>query len=365
MGFDTRWGKPLRVARGGTLTAVVARGEFQWLERLVEILGPAAAGVGGGSAIGDDVAVLHSPGGEWWAWTVDALVEGVHFRFDWLEPEEIGHRALAASLSDLAAAIAEPVGALVTVAGAAATLGDRLEGIYHGIGDLARGTGCPILGGDLSRADGPLHLTVTAIGHCRREPPGRGGAEPGDELGMTGRLGAPAAAIELLDRSRGNPSRLAEAREHTSMARLARPSPRVAEAAWLADRAELHAIIDVSDGLSSDASHLAGRSGVRIALDVDRIPIHPAALEAARLTDLDAADWALNGGEEFELLFCAPAGSVEGLASSFEERFGIPLTRIGTVEAGAGVVRREGADERPLERGGWDHFRVAPPPTHR
>ncbi|HET6617999.1 MAG TPA: thiamine-phosphate kinase, partial [Gemmatimonadota bacterium] len=124
-------------------------------------------------------------------------------------------------------------------------------------------------------------------------------------------------------------------------------------------------VIDVSDGLSSDAQHLAGRSRVRVALDVDRIPIHPATLEAARLTGLNAADWALHGGEEFELLFCAPAGSVERLALSFEERFGIPLTRIGTVEAGTGVVRREGANERPLERGGWDHFRVAPPVTHR
>ena len=344
---------------------MVARGEFEWIERLVEILGPAATGVGGRLAIGDDVAVLHGPGEEWWAWTVDALVEGVHFRFDWLEPEEIGHRALAASLSDLAASIAEPVGALVTVAGAAATLDGSLEGIYRGIGDLARRTGCPILGGDLSRAEGPLHLTVTAIGRCGREPPGRGGAEPGDELAITGRLGAPAAAIELLGRSRENPSRLAEAREHASMTRLARPSPRVAEAAWLADRTELHAVIDVSDGLSSDAQHLAGRSRVRVALDVDRIPIHPATLEAARLTGLNAADWALHGGEEFELLFCAPAGSVERLALSFEERFGIPLTRIGTVEAGTGVVRREGANERPLERGGWDHFRVAPPVTHR
>ena len=90
MGVDARRRQPFRVARGGTLRAVVARGEFQWIERLVEILGPAATGVGGGSAIGDDVAVLHGPGGEWWAWTVDTLVEGVHFRFDWLEPEEIG-----------------------------------------------------------------------------------------------------------------------------------------------------------------------------------------------------------------------------------------------------------------------------------
>ena len=181
---------------------MVPRGEVQWIDRLVEILGPTAKGSGEGVAIGDDVAVLRGLDGGMWAWTVDACVEGVHVRFDWLEPEEGGHRARAASLSDLAAAIAEPAGALVTVSGEAGAFDGRLEGLYRGIGELARRTGCPILGGDLSRAEGPLQLTVTAIGRCRREPPGRGGAKPGDELWVTGHLGAPAAALALLERGR-------------------------------------------------------------------------------------------------------------------------------------------------------------------
>jgi thiamine-monophosphate kinase len=280
-------------------------------------------------------------------------------------PEDVGHRALAASLSDLAAAVAEPIGALVAVAGARPAIDASLEGIYRGIAALAGRMGCPILGGDLSRADGPLQLTVSALGRCRREPPGRGGAAPGDDLWVTGWLGAPAAAVDLLSRAGGDRARLSEARATPAAARLARPTPRLAESAWLAERVPLHAVIDVSDGISSDAAHLAERSGVRIVVEPARIPVHAAARDARRGTGSDLLDHALHGGEEFELLLAAAGGAIEPLAAPFEERFGIPLTRIGCVVAGTGVVRRDAGGERALEPGGWDHFRVAPPQGRR
>jgi len=338
------------------------RGEFAWIDRLVELLGPAAPRRDDGEgAIGDDVAVLRGPGGEAWAWTVDGMVEDVHFRFDWLEPEAVGYRALAASLSDLAAAVAEPIGALVTVAGSAAAFEERIEGLYRGLRALAETAACPVLGGDLSRADGPLHLTVTALGRCPRgAPPGRGGARPGDDVWVTGRLGAPAAAIALLAAAGNDAARLAAARAHPAAERLARPEPRLAEVAWLAARAPLHALIDVSDGISSDLAHIADRSRVRLAIETAEIPIHPAALGAAAELGGDADRWALHGGEEFELLACAPPDSLAGVAAAFESRFAIPLTRIGSVEAGRGVVRRGAGPDAPLEPGGWDHFRVAP-----
>jgi thiamine-monophosphate kinase len=339
------------------------RGEFAWIERLVDLLGSVAAlREDGQHAIGDDVAVLRGPGEEPWAWTVDGMVEGVHFRFDWLEPEAVGHRALAASLSDLAAAIAEPIGALVTIAGSPAAFEDWIEGIYRGLGALAETVGCPVLGGDLSRADGPLHLTVTALGRCPRGvPPGRGGARPGDEVWVTGRLGAPAAAIALLAAAGNDGARLASARAHASVERFARPAPRLAEVAWLAERAPLHALIDVSDGISSDLAHIADRSRVRVAIETAEIPVHPAARLAAEELGGDAALWALHGGEEFELLACAPPDSIARLAPAFESRFGIPLTRIGSVEVGQGVVGRGTGSDAALEPGGWDHFRVARP----
>jgi thiamine-monophosphate kinase len=332
------------------------RGEFAWIERLLEILGPAAR-VGGRTAAGDDVAVIEGPAGEPWAWTADTLVEGVHFRFDWLDPEAVGHRALAASLSDIAAAIAEPVGVLVTAAGSRATFEARLEGVYAGLEGLASRTSCPVLGGDLSRSDGPLHLTVTALGRCRRgTPPGRAGAEPGDDVWVTGALGAPAAAVELLARAGEDPDRLAAARAHPAVRRLARPEPRLHEIAWLAERAPLHALIDVSDGISGDLGHIADKSGVRIAIETGMLPVHVDALDAAASIGVDAGPWALHGGEEFEIAACAPAGSVDPHVDAFEARFGIPLTRIGSVEEGRGLVGRGDRGEEPIAPGGWDHF---------
>lgn len=336
------------------------RGEFAWIDRLVELLAE------GGSGIGDDVAAVTDAGDGSLAWTIDTLVEGVHFRFDWMEPEAVGHRALAASLSDLAAATAEPIGALVTAAGPAAVLEDRLEGVYGGLGELARASGCMVMGGDLSRAEGPLHLTVTALGRCfGGTPPGRSGARPGDDVWVTGRLGAPAAAMALLRAAGDDPAGLATARAHPATARLARPEPRVAEARWLAARAELHATIDISDGLSGDAAHVADRSGARIAIEPALLPVHPAAVDAAAHAGGDALDWALHGGEEFELLVCAAAGALAPHADAFAGRFGIPLTRIGAVEPGSGVVRREDGRDSPLDVAAWDHFRVAPPDPRR
>jgi thiamine-monophosphate kinase len=336
---------------------VNARGEFAWIDRLLEVLGPAAR-PGGRIAAGDDVAVLAGPGGETWAWTVDGLVVGVHFRFDWLDPEAVGHRALAASLSDLAAAIAEPIGVLVSAAGSRAAFDARLVGVYRGLRDLAMRWDCPVLGGDLSRSEGPLQLTVTALGRCPRgAPPGRAGARPGDEVWVTGELGGPAAGIALLADAGSDPARLAAARQHPAVRRLARPEPRLAEIAWLAERTSLHALIDVSDGISGDLSHIAGRSGVRIAIETGDLPVHADALDAAARLGREAGLWALYGGEEFEIAACAPAGSVAPLVAAFESRFGIPLTRIGTVEEGKGIVGREGGNEQSIAPGAWDHFR--------
>jgi thiamine-monophosphate kinase len=336
---------------------VSPRGEFEWIDRLLEVLGPAARS-GDRIAAGDDVAVIEGPAGETLAWTADGLVEGVHFRFDWLDPEEVGHRALAASLSDLAAGIAEPIGVLVTVAGSRAAFEARLEGIYRGIRDLAIRTACPVLGGDLSRSDGPLHLTVTALGRCARvAPPGRAGAKPGDEVWVTGAFGAPAAATELLAEAGSDPTCLAAARAHPAVRRLAYPEPRLREVAWLAERAPLHALIDVSDGVSSDLAHIADRSGVRIAVETGSLPVHGDALDAAARIGADAGSWALHGGEEFEIAACTPPGSIAPHVGEFESRFGIPLTRIGSVESGRGIVGRRDGDEEPIARGGWDHFR--------
>ena len=345
MGLVTARRDPLRLAGRRSLSISREAGEFERIERLVRALGEGAEGT-----IGDDAAVLPADGRPW-VWTVDTLIEGIHFRFDWLDPEEVGHRALAAAVSDLAAMAARPVGALVAAA-VSRESADLLEAVYEGFRTLGDRVGCPIVGGDLARFEGPLHLTLTALGRCPGEPLGRSGARPGDEVWVTGELGGPAAALAWLARG-PDPG----FRDHPAFLRLARPEPRAAETLWLQERAALTAGIDLSDGLSGDAGHVARASGALLRLEAQAIPIHPGARDLAARLHEDARLWAVHGGEEFELLLCAPAGEIQPHVIDFVERFGVPLTRIGRVEEGDGVwmMDEAGADERlrPLS---YDHF---------
>jgi thiamine-monophosphate kinase len=223
--------------------------------------------------------------------TQDALVEGVHFRFDLLDWRELGYRAAAVNISDLAASGAEPIALLVSLA--APQLDDAIA-LYEGIAEA----GVPVRGGDTS-ASPHVVLTVTALGRSERVP-GRAGAQPGDHVVVTGPLGATAVGF----------------RE----GRLPRPPLRVEEGRRLAGVAS--AMLDVSDGVGVDAAHIAGRSGVRIALDVDAIPLAPGATRDD-----------LSFGEDYELLATT--------------RDPLDFTVIGRVEEGSGVVP---------ELGGWEHF---------
>jgi thiamine-monophosphate kinase len=293
---------------------------------------------------GDDCAVIE---GDPIALSLDLAIEDVHFRRAWLEPEEIGRRTTAAALSDLAAVAAEPIGALAALAVAAADAGDYAVRVMDGVRAAADAAGAALLGGDLSRSPGPLVLDVAVVGSVA-EPVLRSGARPGDAVWVTGRLGGAAAAVR----------RWAEGALPSAEARraFADPRPKLKEARWLAGRGVLHALIDISDGLAGDAAHIAAASDVRIVLDAQAIPVHPGA-------DADATErglaLALHGGEDYELLFAAPPGSVEPLVAAFADAFGSPLSRVGEVAAGGGVVlRREGGNEEEVG-GGYDHFRAA------
>jgi thiamine-monophosphate kinase len=249
--------------------------------------------------IENDAAEL--PGGR--VVTQDVLVEGVHFRLDWISWRELGFRAAAVNLSDLAACGAEPEGLVVSLAARPDTaLADVVE-LYEGIGEA----GVPVLGGDTSASE-RLVLSVTALGRSARVP-GRGGAVPGDSLVVTGPLGASGAVFRA--------------------GRYARPPLRLDEGRRLAETA--HALIDLSDGLARDAGHIAARSGCRLVIDLERVPL----AEGATIDDLGF-------GEDYELLAAVPD------AAGFAE--------IGRCEPGAGVeLRRDGL---PMELGSFEHFRV-------
>ena len=199
---------------------------------------------------------------------------------------------------------------------------------------------------------GPVMLDVAVVGHAVA-PIRRSGARPGDEVWVTGTLGGAAAAVaDLL----GGLEPAPEARRA-----FERPEPRIAEARWLAERVPLTALIDVSDGLTRDARHIAVASGVRIELQLERVPPHPA-LEAFLGGDAGRR-LLLSGGEDYELLFAAPAGAAGPLGDAFADRFGTPLTRIGEVTEGAGLAILGPRGEDLSVGGGFDHF--SPSPTGR
>jgi thiamine-monophosphate kinase len=228
--------------------------------------------------------------------TQDALVEGVHFRLDWTSWRDLGWRAAAVNLSDLAACGAEPLGLVVTLGAPGETDADDVFELYEGIGE----TGVAVVGGDTTRAESTI-LSVTALGRSERVP-GRAGARPGDLLVVTGPLGAAGAAFRA--------------------GRYIRPPLRLEEGKCLARVAT--AMLDISDGLARDAAQIARRSGVRCVIDLERVPL----AKGATVQDLGF-------GEDFELL--AATGDP------------LDFTAIGRCEEGSGV---EG-----VPPGGWEHFR--------
>lgn len=294
---------------------------------------------------GDDCAVVVGDG---IALSVDLSVEGVHFRREWFSGREIGCRAASAALSDLAAVAARPIGVLVSIAVSEQDADDFAVHLMEGVHDAVERVGGVVLGGDLTRSPGPLVVDVTVIGEART-PVLRSGAEPGDEVWVTGELGAAALTVARLLRD--------EVPSQAALGRFTCPVPRVYEARWLHEQGVVKAMIDLSDGLLGDAAHLVKASGVAIVLDREAIPIHPAVLEETA-TPASALAFAVSGGEDYEICFCAAPGSVDPLLDEFEAEFGVSLTRVGSVEAGGAVYWKGSGDgERVIaENGGFQHF---------
>jgi thiamine-monophosphate kinase len=299
--------------------------EFDAVRELLEGWGERAAHAG------DDAAVVDFPPNERLVVSTDVSNENVHFRREWLSPEEIGWRATVAALSDLAATAAKPVG-LVSAMTVPGTWRDVLAGIGEGIGRASSAFACPILGGDLS-AGTELSIAVTVLGSTTN-PLMRSGARAGDVLYVTGMLGAPGEAVRAWNE--GKPP-LPRAR-----ARFAHPVPRIREALWLADHG-CTAAIDISDGLVADARHIAAASGMTLTVVLDAVPCFD------DVTPQDAAA----SGEEYELLV---AGPITLDFDAFAREFGITLTRVGEVNPGPPHVTVIHGGKRVEFGGGYDHF---------
>jgi len=327
-------------------------GEFELLARVWERLPQAGPRVTLGS--GDDAAVT-LPGGAT-ATTVDAFVDGVHFRREWSSLAQIGHKALAAALSDLAAMGAQPGEAYVCLGVPTDLDEDGCLELLDGMAALAAATGTTLAGGDLTRAPALL-LAMTAVGHAPapEDLVSRAGARPGDVLAVTGELGGAAAGLLLLEGANPHsvPDSGNERRFEALRDRQLEPRPRLAAGRALAE-AGATAMIDLSDGLGGDAGHVAARSGVRLAVDAAALPLAAGLAEVAQAAGRDPLELAASSGEDYELLVSLPEERFTA-AAAVKEAEGIELTRIGGVQAGSGVeIRLPGG--RLLRPAGYDQL---------
>ncbi|MHB8462013.1 MAG: thiamine-phosphate kinase [Vulcanimicrobiaceae bacterium] len=300
--------------------------------------------------VGDDAAIWQPSRSHRSVISSDAFVDGVHFRRGMMPPEDIGARAMAASVSDLAAMGAIGILATVSLAIPSDISQDEACAWYRGMQEVATAAKLSIVGGDLVRSD-RLMLAITVVGEVRStRAKRRDGARAGDVLAVTGPLGA-ARAGWLLD---AHPEALTGAMRDAAVRAYRRPQPRFKEARFLCASERVHAMMDISDGLSTDLLRLCAASGVGAV--VDDVPAAPEAAAMARALNGDAEQFALAGGEDFELLVAIDARSFAYLAARFAAHIGRPLLRVGTIRAELGVVRRTVEGDVTLTSTGWDQL---------
>ena len=291
--------------------------------------------------IGDDAALLAPPPGMQLAVAMDTLNAGVHFPHETL-PADIGWKALAVNLSDLAAMGAEPAWAMLALTLPSADA-RWVEGFADGFAELARKHRVALVGGDTTQ--GPMSITVTIHGFV---PPGaaltRAGARVGDGVYVTGTLGDAAAVLSKTQSKSACDPQLLE--------RLHRPTPRISQGSILRGRAT--SCIDVSDGLVADLGHICAASGVGAEIDADTLPASPALIAAFAAADRRA--FQLASGDDYELCFTAPDAIATGLLRDLADS-GCAAMRIGRIVAGADVqVRDANGSPLALPRSGWEHF---------
>ncbi len=329
-------------------------GEFGLIERLARIVGVERPDVVVG--IGDDVAVLDVGGPDWLLATVDCQIEDVHFLRHAIPPDQLGRRALAVNLSDIAAVGGRPHFALVSLALPDHIEVEWVEALYGGLRQEGERAGVAVVGGNISRSPDGAFIDITVLGRvCREHLLRRSGARPGDVVLVTGTLGDAAAGLRLLL----NPEvEVDPAVRQVLLGRLFTPTPRLREAEAIVHTGGATAMIDISDGLSSDVGHICEASRVGVRLWAERLPLSGEARHAARLLGVPAWELALVGGEDYELCLTARPEAADALIAAVAAATGTPLTPVGEVvppEAGRRLVLPDG-QEALLEPRGWRHF---------
>ncbi|HVG79915.1 MAG TPA: thiamine-phosphate kinase [Patescibacteria group bacterium] len=328
------------------------------LVRRIRELTARTLGSGVRVGIGDDCAVLQTQPGTTLLATTDLLIEGVHFRRRWAEPADLGWKAMAVNLSDIAAMGGRPRWALVAFAGTEGTTAEEIEAFYAGALELASAHDTVIVGGDTSASPSGWTINVTLLGEATA-PLLRSTARPGDTLAVTGSLGRSAAGLAVLEREHA-PGGVEAAHLAAVTAAHLRPHPRVREGMWLAAAGGVTAMMDLSDGVGIDLARLVDESHGGAVIDVERLPLDEATRAVAAALGADPLAWATGGGEDYELLVACDPAALPRLQRGLADAFRIPLTPIGEVTAGAtGVGWRSRGREVTVARG-FEHFAARP-----
>jgi thiamine-monophosphate kinase len=333
-----------------------ASGEHARIRRILDRLPPTPASLAVGP--GDDAAVWEAPRGSLQVLTTDALVEGVHFDRRLVTPADIGYRALAVNISDVAAMGGAPHLALLSLALPDDITPEVLDGLVDGLLAMAAEANVSVAGGNITRTPGPLLLDVTVVGSVKpRKVLRRAGAQPGDIIYVTGALGAAAAGLAWLREAHegdGPHAEPADADMAACVARYRRPSPRTRVGSLLGRNRAATACMDLSDGLGDAVRQVSEASGTGARLDAAALPIHAGARQwfASRGEDPLAAAAV---SDDYELLFTVPRRRLGRLRHVAREARGVPLTRIGEVTKDGSIEIRDGDRQIPLPPG-YEHF---------
>jgi thiamine-monophosphate kinase len=328
-------------------------GEFELIRLLTEDISPDAHTIVG---IGDDCSVYEIAKNRYILATCDMLIEDVHFSRKTASPFMIGAKAIACSLSDIAAMGGRALFALVSLGLSATTREEFIQDLYIGIRSMCRDHGVVLAGGDTVRSPDGLVIDVSMIGDC---PKGkyvlRSGARAGDAIVVTGFLGNSAAGLDILKGEKSEPD--TERRSELVEAHLL-PEPRTEEGLYLAENFKIHSMIDISDGFAGDMPHICESSKLGARIWVDKIPISETLAEFCHGARVDPLEYALAGGEDYELLLTLPKSELKNLMLEWPEEFDVPLFHIGEMDKsvdGILLLSEDGA-EQPLDVRSFEHF---------
>ena len=334
-------------------TAISSLGERALIARLHARLDAPPAHVRTG--IGDDAAVLMPDRGMQTVLTTDSLVEQVHFRRDWTTASSIGHKALAVNLSDIAAMGATPRASLLSLLLPADLSLDDFDALIDGYAALSRASATPLIGGNISRSPGPLVLDVTVLGSVRpRRLLLRSGARDGDELFVTGALGAAAAGLVLLGEGHDRVGLAAD--EVSCIEHQERPTPRLHVGRLVARTSAASAAMDLSDGIADAAATIASASGVGVVIEAAALPYHPGVADVAARQGRSISDFVLSGGEDYELAFAVPVRRRSRFLLAARRAGQIRVTRIGRFETAPGAWIQDADGRRAPLPAGFGHF---------